>query len=120
MNRDEVWHRGEQLAADYLLSRGWTILQRNWRCPAGELDIIAVEPGREPTVVFCEVKCRTGLSFGAPVEAITRAKLDKLSQLAQHWLRAQSRPVRSFRIDAIGVLLCPEGPTITHLAGLGR
>lgn len=120
MDRDEVWRRGEQLAADHLLGRGWTILERNWRCAAGEIDIVAVEPGREPTVVFCEVKCRTGLGFGAPLEAITRAKLGKLRELALHWLRAQERSVPSFRIDAIGVLLGPQGPHITHVRGLSR
>ena len=120
MDRDEVWRRGEQLAADHLLGSGWTILERNWRCAAGEIDIVAVEPGRAPTVVFCEVKCRTGLGFGAPLEAITRAKLGKLRDLALHWLRAQDRPVPSFRIDAIGVLLGPQGPSITHLKGLSR
>jgi len=120
VEKDEVWHRGEQLAADHLLSRGWTILERNWRCAAGEIDIVAVEPGREPTVVFCEVKCRTGLSFGTPLEAITAAKLGKLRDLALHWLRAQSRPVPSFRIDAVGVLLTSEGPRITHVKGLGQ
>ncbi|PFG16454.1 putative endonuclease [Propionicimonas paludicola] len=120
MDKDEVGRRGEQLAAEYLLAKGWTILERNWRCTAGELDIVAVEPGREPTVVFCEVKCRTGLSFGTPLEAITGAKLGKLRELVLYWLRAQQRPVPSFRIDAIGVLLGPDGPQLTHLKGLGR
>ena len=45
MGRDEVWRAGEDLAASYLAGLGWRILARNWRCPAGELDIIAVEPG---------------------------------------------------------------------------
>jgi putative endonuclease len=119
MDKDEVWHRGEQLAASHLLGQGWTILERNWRCAAGEVDIVALEPGREPTVVFCEVKCRTGLSFGTPLEAITAAKLSKLRELALHWLRAQERAVPSFRIDALGVLLAPSGPQITHVKGLG-
>jgi putative endonuclease len=120
VDKDEVWRRGEQLAAEHLLGKGWTILDRNWRCAAGEIDIVAVEPGREPTVVFCEVKCRTGLSFGTPLEAITGAKLGKLRELALHWLRAQEHPTPSFRIDAIGVLLSPDGPRLTHLLGLGR
>lgn len=120
MDKDEVWHRGEQLAVSHLLGKGWTILERNWRCAAGEIDIVALEPGREPTVVFCEVKCRTGLSFGTPLEAITHTKLAKLRELSLHWLRAQQRPVSSYRIDAIGVLLTNDGPKITHLSGLGR
>ena len=70
-----VGARGEDLAAAELERQGMTILARNWRCPTGEIDIVAAElaDGRQ-TLVFCEVKCRTGLGFGAPLEAITYAK----------------------------------------------
>ena len=120
MGTQEVWHAGEDLAAAYLAGLGWQVLARNWRCPAGELDIIAIEPGSPPVLVFCEVKCRRGLGFGAPLEAITAAKRAKLRDLALLWLREQSRPVPRFRIDGLGVLLPREGhPQITHLRGIG-
>lgn len=121
MDRAEVWHVGEALAVAHLERLGWRIVERNWRCPAGELDIVAVEPGAEPVVVFCEVKCRTGLGFGPPLEAITAAKVAKLRQVALHWLRAQPGPVPRIRFDGVGVLLTRGAPpVITHVPGIGR
>ncbi len=119
MGRAEVWHVGEDLAAAHLEGLGWRLLERNWRCADGELDIIAVEPGRPPVVVFCEVKCRRSTAFGLPVEAITAAKVEKLRQLVQLWLQQFDRPVPSIRLDAIGVLLAPSGPQIDHRRGIG-
>ncbi len=121
MGRAEVWHVGEELAARYLTGLGWRVLERNWRCPAGELDIVAIDPLPEPVVVFCEVKCRTGLGFGPPLEAITATKVAKLREVALHWLRAQPVPVAHIRFDGVGVLLSREAPPIiTHVPGIGR
>ncbi|MGC3993704.1 MAG: YraN family protein [Propionicimonas sp.] len=121
MERAEVWHAGEELAVAHLERLGWRILERNWRCPAGELDIVALQPGREPVVVFCEVKCRTGLGFGPPLEAITAHKVAKLREVALHWLRAQPTAVGRIRFDGVGVLLTRDAPpVITHVPGIGR
>lgn len=121
MGRAEVWHIGEDLAVAHLERLGWRILERNWRCPVGELDIVALEPGPEPVVVFCEVKCRSGLGFGPPLEAITARKVAKLREVALHWLRAQPGPVPQVRFDGVGVLLVRgTAPVITHVAGIGR
>jgi putative endonuclease len=112
---------GEDLAAAELERQGMTILARNWRCPIGEIDIVAAERARgRQTLVFCEVKCRTGLGFGAPLEAITHAKVRKLRQLAAEWLAATGYPVDQVRIDAIGVVLAPrQPPQLTHVRGIG-
>jgi putative endonuclease len=116
-----VGARGEDLAAAELERQGMTILARNWRCPTGEIDIVATElaDGRQ-TLVFCEVKCRTGLGFGAPLEAITHKKIRKLRQLAAEWLAATGSAVDRIRIDAIGVVLLPrQPPQLTHIRGIG-
>ena len=116
-----VGARGEDLATAELERQGMTILARNWRCPTGEIDIVATElaDGRQ-TLVFCEVKCRTGLGFGAPLEAITHAKLRKLRQLAAEWLTATGSAVDRIRIDAVGVVLLPrQQPKLTHIRGIG-
>lgn len=120
MDRDTTWHTGEELAATYLSNLGWTILARNWRCAAGELDIVAREPGSPPVLVFCEVKCRTGLRFGTPLEAITLGKQVKLRELALHWLRSDSHgSIPRIRFDGVGVLLLRgQQPQITHVTGI--
>ena len=121
MGNAEVWHSGEDLAATHLERLGWTVLARNWTCPAGELDIVALEPGAAPVVVFCEVKTRRGLRYGAPLEAITAAKVAKLRELALHWMRAQPGSVPHVRFDGLGVLLPPDGvPVITHVRGISQ
>lgn len=120
VGRAEVWHAGEDLAAAHLERLGWQLLDRNWTCPVGELDIVAVEPGSEPVVVFCEVKTRRGLGFGTPLEAITPAKVAKLREVALHWLKAQPTPARHIRFDGVGVLLARDAaPVITHCRGIG-
>lgn len=106
------------MAAEYLDGLGWQIIARRWRCSAGELDLVALEPGERPVTVFCEVKCRTGLGYGGPLEAITVAKMAKLRELALIWLR-ENRPGTAIRFDGIGVLMRPGwSPLITHVRGI--
>lgn len=119
MDRAAVWHAGEDAAAAYLERLGWRILERNWRCRAGELDIIAVQPGVPEVVVFCEVKSRRGTAFGQPIEAITSAKLAKLRELAYYWLKEQPHRAPAIRLDAIGVLFDEHRhPEIDHRWGI--
>jgi putative endonuclease len=119
VDKDEVWHIGEDLAVAHLAALGWRVLERNWRCAAGELDIIAIEPGASAVLVFCEVKCRRNTAYGQPIEAITEAKLAKLRQLALYWLQEQRRPIPSLRFDGIGVLLrAGSKPEIDHRRGI--
>jgi len=120
-NRQEIGRRGEDLAAAELERQGLRVLSRNWRCRTGEIDIIAVETVRgRRTIVFCEVKCRTGLGFGDPLESITYAKRRKLRQLAAEWLAVSGVRPDGIRIDAIGVVMAPRAlPVLTHVKGIG-
>lgn len=117
--RQALGQLGEELAARLLEEQGCQVLERNWRCSEGEIDIVARELSTA-TVVFCEVKCRRGLGFGDPLEAITWAKLRKLRQLAAIWCgRSEQRPA-AIRIDAVGVVLRPgEAPVLSHVRGVG-
>lgn len=118
--RRGVGQRGEDLAAAELERQGLLVIARNWRCRHGEIDIIAIErqAGRR-TVVFCEVKCRTGLGFGDPLESITYAKRQKLRQLAAEWLATSGVRPDAIRLDAIGVVMLPKAlPTLTHVRGI--
>ena len=114
--KDDLGRQGEQLAADYLTEHGYRVLDRNWRCRLGELDIVALD-GHELVVV--EVKARRSLAFGDPLEGVTDEKLTRLCVLAGAWRRAHPRirPVGS-RIDLVGVLLPKHGyPSLDHLRG---
>lgn len=121
-DKQAVGRRGEDLAVAELQRQGMEILARNWRCRRlGEVDVVALDRTTAvPTVVVCEVKCRSGLGFGHPLETITWAKLRTLRQLAVEWVRDNpTGPVR-VRIDAIGVvLLSGQEPQLTHARGVG-
>ncbi len=92
---------GEEAVAAWYAENGYEVLARNWRCRAGELDLI-VRRGR--TFVFCEVKTRSSDAFGAPVEAVTRQKQVKVRHLAARWLEdAPMRPT-DIRFDVASVL----------------
>lgn len=107
---------GEDLAAAHLRSQGLTILARNWRCAAGELDIIARDGG---CLVVCEVKTRRSAAFGAPVEAVGPRKLRRLRHLALRWLQEQQLYVPQIRFDVIAILQPASGaPVLHHLRGV--
>ena len=106
---------GERIAATYLTDAGLRVLDRNWRCRDGELDIVARDGD---ALVFCEVKTRRATGFGHPVEAVTRAKQRRLRTLAQRWLAAHEEHAPDLRFDVVGVLVRPDRPAqIWHLRG---
>lgn len=110
--KDDLGRRGEALAGEYLAAKGLTILDRNWRCSQGELDIVARD-GRD--LVFVEVKTRTGTGFGHPFAAITATKLARLRRLAAAWCEAHPLSHGHVRIDAVAVTGAGRTPTIEHL-----
>ncbi|WP_019634840.1 YraN family protein [Actinomadura atramentaria] len=107
--------RGEAIAAHHLVRLGWTVVDRNWRCPEGELDIVARD-GR--WYVACEVKTRRNGKFGHPLEAVTPAKAARLRRLALRWGADHGIPPTHLRVDALGLLLAPAGFTIEHLRAI--
>jgi putative endonuclease len=109
--------QGEQLAAGFLTEAGLEILDSNWRCQHGEIDIVARDG---EALVICEVKTRSGVRFGTPLEAITRQKAARLRRLAVAWVTAHSLFFEQIRIDAIGVLRAASGEfSIEHVRGVG-
>ncbi|MGH3155596.1 MAG: YraN family protein [Streptosporangiaceae bacterium] len=116
--KDTLGRDGEQAAAEYLERNGMRILARNWRCSAGEIDIVAAH-GR--VLVVCEVKTRSSTRYGTPLEAITRAKLRRLRRLAIQWVSAYGVLFDEIRIDVVGLICDPAGGfTIEHVRGVGR
>lgn len=114
--KDAVGRYGEDVAARHLQEQGLVILERNWRCPAGEIDIVARD-GR--VLVVCEVKTRSGLGFGSPAEAITRRKAARLRRLAVQWLASRAVRPEEVRIDVVAVLRGERGAAhVEHLRGV--
>ena len=103
---------GERAAADFLLARGYHVLERNFRCRGGEIDLIALDGG---TLVFVEVKVRRTLSRGAPIEAVTAVKQARVRRAAQEYLTFCGRVFARIRFDVISVMKTAKSTDITHL-----
>ena len=103
---------GERAAADYLRERGYIVLERNFRCRGGEIDIIALDGG---VLVFVEVKVRRTLSRGAPIEAVTPVKQARVRRAAQEYLTFCGRVFARIRFDVISVMKTAKTTDITHL-----
>jgi putative endonuclease len=109
--KDAVGRYGEDVAARHLVDAGMTIVERNWRCAAGEIDIVARD-GR--TLVVCEVKTRSSDAFGSPFEAITPGKAARLHRLAFLWVAARGVSGAEIRIDVVGVLRGQSGAALVE------
>jgi putative endonuclease len=118
-SRAEIGALGEQLAVEHLTSLGLEVLDRNWRCRYGELDVIAADRSTR-TVVFVEVKTRTSDRFGGVQEAVTPDKVRRLRRLAGLWLAAHDTNWSGVRLDVVGVRIGRQRePEIMHLQAVG-
>jgi putative endonuclease len=107
---------GERVAARYLTDCGMTVLDRNWRCPAGEIDLVLRDGD---VLVICEVKTRRGIEFGHPVAAVSAAKVERLHRLAMLWVEHRVIVVAEIRLDIVGIVLPTRGlAQIEHVSGV--
>jgi len=113
---DGIGAYGERVAAAHLVAAGMSVLDRNWRCPLGELDIVARDGD---VLVVCEVKTRSSTGRGHPLEAVTPDKAARLRRLAEAWMaQRQVRPA-AVRIDLVGVLRRRRGAALVeHVQGV--
>lgn len=108
---------GESVAARHLVATGMVLLDRNWRCDEGELDLVLRDG---PTLVGCEVKTRTSCAHGSPHEAVTDAKLARLQRLVQRWVRDHGVHPPETRVDLVAVLRPARGRALVeHVRGIG-
>jgi putative endonuclease len=113
--KDAVGAYGERVAARHLQQLGLVVLDRNWRCRDGELDIVARDGD---ALVFCEVKTRRGERHGPPAEAVVGAKMLRLRRLASQWMRATGVHPGTVRFDVVSVRPQRSGPALVeHLRG---
>jgi putative endonuclease len=108
---------GERIAARHLTSLGMTVLDRNWRCRFGEIDLVLRDLD---DLVVCEVKARRGAGFGHPLEAVSAGKFERLRRLALCWVEDSGLGRVPIRIDLVGILLPRRGPAqVEHVIGAG-
>ena len=112
----ELGARGEALAALCLVEGGMELIDRNWRCRHGELDIVARDGD---VVAFVEVKTRSGTGYGSPAESVTYVKQQRIRKLALMWLEERGSPWVRVRFDVVAILMTREGdPVVSHLRGV--
>ncbi|TQS44316.1 YraN family protein [Cryptosporangium phraense] len=113
--KEAVGAYGERVAVRHLQQAGLVVLDRNWRCSDGELDIVARDGD---TLVFCEVKTRRSDAYGVPAEAVVAAKVLRLRRLAAQWIRASGVHPDVVRFDVVSVRPQQAGAAhVEHLRG---
>jgi putative endonuclease len=113
MDRTETARRGEDAAAAYLERIGMPVEARNWRCPAGEIDIVARDEG---AFVFVEVKTRRSERAGTAEEAVSRPKQARVARVAQAYLRSAGAPDQAaVRFDVVAIqVIAPDRALLRH------
>ncbi len=106
-DRNALGALGEQVAADWYESQGYSVADRNWRVREGELDLVLL--ASDGTIVFCEVKTRSSNRFGSPIEAVTPTKQRRLRTLGALWLSSHKGMVGEVRFDVAGVMIGATG-----------
>lgn len=104
--RQGLGRTGERMAGEALQQRGYSILERNFRCQYGEIDLVAEHEGE---LVFVEVKTRRGTAFGRPEEAVTFRKQQKILEVASYYLDTHNCSQRAWRIDVVAVQFSQAG-----------
>ena len=119
--KDLLGRFGEQLAGEHLAAAGMRVLDRNWRCRDGEIDLVVLDG---TVLAFVEVKTRSSTAFGDPAEAVTPVKAARLRRLAIRWLAAQRAgterlPWTEIRFDVVSIVRGSgrDAASIRHLKG---
>jgi putative endonuclease len=102
MKRRETGNLGEKLAAEFLKSRGYQVMEANYRCPEGEVDIVT---RKDDQLVFIEVRTKKSLEFGSPEESITVGKKERIIAAAYHYQQDHANPPGQWRIDVVAIEL---------------
>lgn len=103
---------GERIAERFLKRKGYKLVERNYRCAAGELDLIVLD---RHVIVFVEVKTRKGSGYGTPLDAVEFRKQRKMIQAAQFFLNAKKLGQREARFDVVGISWPGEEPAVEHI-----
>jgi len=111
--RKQTGALGEKIAQDFLKKRGYRIVETNYRCRRGEIDIVA---RKKDCLIFVEVRTKRSLEFGSPEESITQSKMSRMRASAAYYRQSHERLPESWRIDLVAVVLDKMGkPTRVEL-----
>lgn len=115
--RQRLGERGELIAAVWLESRGWSILERRFRAGHRDIDIVAARPGAGGgrVVAFVEVRTRASLEQGTPQESVTWRKQRELARAAREWISLNRRSTDVYRFDVVGVLVAGRRARVEHV-----
>lgn len=113
--RKEFGNNGEELAATYLQNKGYNLLQKQWRCVFGEIDIVCEQ---DQTLVFVEVKSRRDDSYGYPEDSVTRTKRKHLAACAEEYLVEFHKGDVPWRVDVVAIEFDQTPPNIVHLEAI--
>ena len=102
------------MAEEFLRTHRYTIVARNYRCRAGEIDLVALDG---PVIVFVEVRSRSGVSCGTPLESVDGRKQAQVGRVARHFLAARGWHDRDARFDVIGIRFDFDPPAVEHVRG---
>ena len=103
---------GEEIAENYLKKKGYRLVERNYRCPLGELDLIALD---RRVIVFVEVKTRGDESYGPPLESVHPRKQRKMIKTALFFLSVHKLHNREARFDVVGISFAGQEPVVEHI-----
>ena len=109
MKTQQIGNHGEQVAQEYLLQQGYQILETNYRCKMGEIDIIAKDGN---TLVFVEVRSRSSTQYGSPLDTINRTKQQKIRKAAEHFLFTKRKQNAYCRFDVVAIVWTDDHPQI--------
>jgi len=112
--RGELGRRGEEVAVEFLRAQQYTIVTRNYRCRAGEIDLVALDGG---TLVFVEVRSRSGTRAGTPLESVDGRKQARVSRVARQFCAVRGWLDRDARFDVVGIRFDADPPVVDHVRG---
>lgn len=118
--KQELGTLGETVAAEYLTTKGWTILEQNYHFEQSEVDLVAYDGF---CIVFVEVKTRQSTQFGYPDEGLSDSQLRRVQKAGAAWIYERKMDPSPTRVDLVGIVLSPDGdipPVIEHLEGVDR
>ncbi len=106
MNNKEIGKFGEDFTVEFLNSRGFIVLERNYKVSFGEIDIIA---RKGDLLIFVEVKTRRNLDFGVPVESVNLEKQNRIRKIAEIYIKNKQLRFKEIRFDVMSIILSSKG-----------